>query len=125
MKKEFIYFNTFFEPTEDFKNFYESIGYTKNDIIKTSDAWFDDRIVKYVKEHLNYEPWNFDGKAMKGAKDFRFRIGFAGAAYPMIVDVDRPWKIIFQNNDAPIVKYITMITDKFNQVSFLVEEEEE
>ena len=122
MEKEFIYFNTFFEPTEDFKNFYESIGYTKDDIINSSDAWFDDRIVKYVKEHLNHEMWNFNGKIMEGAKDYRFRIGFAGAAYPMVVDTDRPWRVTLNNDGSPAVKYIVMTTDKFGQARFSIEE---
>lgn len=125
MKKEFIYFNTFFEPAEDFKNFYESIGYTKSDIINSPDAWFDERIVKYVKEHLNREMWNFNGKIMEGAKDYRFRIGFAGAAYPMVVDTDRPWRVTLNNDGGPVVKYIRVSVDKFGQMHFFVEEEEE
>ena len=125
MEKEFIYFNTFFEPTEDFKKFYESIGYTKSDIINSSDAWFDDRIVKYVKEHLDHEMWNFNGRIMRGANDYNFRIGFAGAAYPMVVDTDRPWRVTLNNDGGPVVKYIRVSVDKFGQMHFFVEEEEE
>lgn len=66
--------------------------------------------------------WNFNGKIMEGAKDYRFRIGFAGAAYPMVVDTSKPWKVILQNDGSPVVKYIVMTTDKFGQAHFFIEE---
>jgi len=114
--KECVIFGHFFIPPKDFKEFYESIGYSDSDIVINEDMSFDPRIVQYVKDHNNWHAWDKAKYAMRGAPSSLFKIGFAGAATVIEVDVDRTWKIGYHNGDVPYPIYIEIKRSKYGRL---------
>lgn len=109
MIEEFVYFTKSFEPTDEFKTFCDNLGYNTifsrklNNFVdlEVEKFVFDNRIVNFVKNHINYQD-----KAMKGNISNRYKIGYAGIAYIISVDTSKKW-IIAYNSSTPNIKYIT------------------
>lgn len=110
MIEKFVYFTRGFEPTNDFKQFCESLGYidifskhlnnlTENQI---EIFVFDKRIVEYIESHKD-----FQNKAMKGNISYKYKIGYAGLAYIVSVDTSKLWQISYIGS-TPTVKYINI-----------------
>lgn len=109
MLKEFVWFD-FFRPTDEFKEFLESIGYGSHPTMffYLSDLNFDERVVEYVKNHIN-----FRGHSMKGRETSERLIGFYGTATVLEVETDQKWHIRYKNDDTPYVEYLAVKTDNY------------
>lgn len=65
--KECVIFASHFVPPQEFKDFYESIGYLDYDAGTNENMSFDPRIVQYVKDHNDWHAWDKAEYAMRGA----------------------------------------------------------
>lgn len=108
MIEKFVYFTKSFEPTNDFKQFCESLGYIDifskklNNITDTQIETFvfDKRIVEYIESHKD-----FQDKAMKGNISNKYKIGYAGLAYIVSVDTSKLWQVSYIGS-TPVAKYV-------------------
>lgn len=110
---------TFWNPPEEFVEYAKSIGYLN---YYDLDCLFDERIVKFVEDHAN---WIINGEnrlynLYKGKADFNFKIGFAGFARVVQVDIDKTWRFCTKNKpfpDFPSIEYVDVSTDKYNHIT--------
>lgn len=114
--KECVIFDRHFIPPQEFKEFYESIGYLDYDVGMSEDMSFDPRIVQYIKNHNNWHAWDKAKYAMCGAPSSQFKIGFAGAATVIEVDVDKTWTIRYSNGDVPYPSYVKIEKSKYGRI---------
>jgi hypothetical protein len=115
VKRECVVWDPFFVPPQEFKEFVESFGYRIVAFRFVDDVNFDPRVVQYVKEHSNWHAWDKCKYAMRGAPSSDFKIGFAGAAFVVVVDTDIPWTLGYHNGGVPYVKYIIPYVSKYGQ----------
>lgn len=115
MKRECVVWDHFFAPPQEFKEFVESLGYKIIASRFVDDVNFDPRVIQYVKEHSNWHAWDKCKYAMRGAPSSDFKIGFAGAAFVVVVDTDRQWTLGYHNGDVPYVKYVIPHVSKYGQ----------
>lgn len=116
--REYVNFDAVFVPPKDFREFYHSLGYKDIDLFTNEDMRFDFRIIEYIKEHCNWESWGKAEYAMRGERSSDFKIGFAGVATIIEVDIDRNWYIGYLNGDVPYPIYLDIEIDKYNKVHF-------
>lgn len=83
--KECILFSQGFKPTNEFEELIKSLGY--NFAIDYFDIMFDKKVIKFVKEHVNY--LTNSGKAYKGRETLKHLIEFAGLCIPAKVDTSK------------------------------------
>lgn len=122
--KEVIIFDGCFVPTIDFADYCIKKGYRAIDFIGVSSMCFDPDIIQYVKEHSDWHAWGKAKYSMRGAKSTKFRIGFAGAATIIEVDIDRKWNIRYSNGGVPYPVYISFETNDFNYTTINFKKEE-
>lgn len=112
--KECVVFDAWFVPPEEFREFFEQRGYQPCDMLQFGKMNFDPEIVQYIKDHANWHAWDKMKYSMKGAHSSDFKIGFAGAATIIEVDVDRPWGIKYSNGDVPYPIYYAIRSNEYN-----------
>ena len=117
--KKIIAFSPIFEPDDDFKEYFKSLGYSCF-IIDKFKMMHDQRIVEYVE---NNSVKLLGRNVLKGKKDYNYRIGFCGTASVLEVDTSRTWKIKYNNMDFPYVKYCSINVDKYGEIIVIEEEE--
>lgn len=113
--KECVVFDGFC-PTDDFMPLYLEAN------CLCREYTFDERVVQYVKDHSNWHAWNKAKYAMRGRPTMERKIGFAGAATVIEVDVDRPWTIKYLNGDVPYAAYLRFETNEDNYAEIYYEE---
>jgi hypothetical protein len=114
-----IIFDRWFQSPDEFKEFCESIGYKRFDIISCSrnyDLMFDERVIEFCEERLS-KLWS--EMVYKGKESIEFKIGFAGAGYIRDIDTDKTWVIEHNKVDAPIIKYVTPRRNEYGHLSVL------
>ena len=104
--KECVVFDGFY-PTDDFMPLYLEAN------CPCKQYTFDERIVQYVKDHNNWHSWDKAKYAIKGRPTIERKVGFAGTATVIEVDVDRPWTIKFSNGDVPYAAYFKTNEDNY------------
>lgn len=110
--KEVVIFDSCFEPTKEFEDFCKECGYSCPIMFMKAGVTsfnIDSNIVQYVKDHIN---WGTNG--MKGARSFHYKIGFAGVATLIKVDIDRKWGIKYDNRDSPYPVYLNIHPNSIN-----------
>lgn len=111
-----IIFSNLFEPNDEFKQFYESIGYQTDKIASNFDLMFDPRVVDFCKNRLS-KLWG--EKVYKGKESSKFRCGFAGAGYIRDIDITRPWIIKYNHVDAPIIEYVSIDINTYGRLKLV------
>ena len=84
---------------------------------------FDPEIVQYIKDHADWHAYGEVRYAMKGAPTYEFKIGFAGTATVIEVDIDRKWMIRYSHCDTPYPVYIEEKTNEYNYTYYQVVKE--
>ena len=112
--KECVVFDAWFVPPEEFREFFEQRGYQPCDMLQFGKMNFNPEIVQYIKDHANWHAWDKMKYSMKGARSSDFKIGFAGAATIIEVDIDRPWGIKYSNGDVPYPIYYVIRSNEYN-----------
>ena len=109
-----ILFPKWFEAPDELDEFCKSIGYDNPDYSNNYDLMFDTRVVEFCKQRLS-KLWSEN--VYKGKESYKFRIGFAGAAYIRDIDTTRNWIIKYNNVDAPIIDYVDININEYGHVS--------
>ena len=60
--------------------------------------------------------YNHKEPALKGAKSYKYKIGFCGAIYVIEVDTSKPWIIKYDQTDVPYPCYLDINLDEHNRV---------
>lgn len=113
-----IIFSDWFQPTDEFKEFCHSLGYTDENYNKNFNLMFDERVIKFCEERLT-ELW--DEKVYRGRESTSFRVGFCGSGYIREIDVDKKWVIERSNVDAPIITYVEPEVNRYGFFSLKYE----
>lgn len=104
---EVAVFSDWFIPTVEFKEVLENIDYGER-------VCFDPYVIEYIKKNKNYHAWGRCDYAIKGTPSADYKVGFAGAAYVIKVDVSKPWTIRWDNGDVPYPAYVIISSDAHN-----------
>ena len=81
---------------------------------------YDERVIKYVEENSS-ELFGF--KVLKGKRTSDYKIGFAGFASIMEVDISRTWKIEYDHIDIPYIKYCRVNIDEYGELTIIKEDD--
>lgn len=123
MIQECVAFDKVYIPDENFKKFYESLGYSEID--RTFGKMnFDSRIIQYIKDNSNWHSYGEAKYSIKGAKSSRFKIGFCGAATIIMVDTEKQWVIGYSNGDTPYPIYIEMRVNEYGYSRMIILKEQ-
>ena len=118
--KECVIFDSFFKAPEEFEEFYRQRGYTGIEMYLYGKMNFDPEIVQYVKDHADWHAYGETKYAMKGAPSYDFKIGFAGTATVIEVDIDRKWMIRYSHCDTPYPVYVEEKTNEYNYTYYQI-----
>lgn len=111
-----ILFNYFFKPTDELRDFCESIGYKNPDFSNDYDLMFDSRVVEFCEKRASF----FWGeKVYKGKEDYNYRVGFAGAGYFRDVDTTKKWKLGRNHVDSLVVDYVDVCVNGYGHISLV------
>lgn len=108
-----IIFDPWFEAPDELNEFCKSIGYESPNYSNNFDLMFDKRVVEFCERKLS-ELWG--EQIYEGRKNYKFRIGFAGAGYIRDIDTTRKWRIKYNNVDAPIIDYVDINVNDYGHV---------
>lgn len=111
-----VIFSSWFEAPDELLEFCASIGHVFHHSGLDYKVCFDQRVVEFCEKHAE-TLW--DECVYKGRTNYRFRIGFAGAAYIRDIDTNRKWRIVYNSVDAPVIQYIDVITDEFGKTDIV------
>lgn len=109
-----VIFTAYFEAPDELIDFCESIGYNIHDYSRHFELMFDSRVVDFCEQRLS-NLWN--EKVYKGKESYKFRCGFAGAAYIRDIDTTKKWRIKYNNVDAPVIQYVDVNVNDYGYVS--------
>lgn len=117
--RKFVVFDGGFNPTKEFNEFLESIGYSGDAISSNiTDMNFDSRIVEYINDHRDGTlMWNKQCYPfIKGRLTLERLVGYTGRAIIAEVDTDRLWRLRVTNY-IPMITYVSVNTNKYGFTS--------
>ncbi len=123
MIRECAVFSNVYLPDENFRKFYERLGYTEIDRTFGKMS-FDPRIIQYIKDNSNWHSYGEAQYSIRGAKTSLFKIGFAGAATIITVDTEKQWVIRYSNGDTPYPLYVEMKVNEYGYSQMMILKEQ-